>query len=127
MDNLCIDLKEKTVKYEINDKQESILKFYSGKSTAYIMNDETLDKFNDIIGDRSNEEIDVTQCIQTMIESQSKQMKSKIFETQIEMKSNMSSLNDHINHQNEELHAKLDKELSELKQMITKLITKTSD
>ena len=120
MDNLCIDLKHKTVEYEINEKQEPILKFYSGKSTAYIMHDETLEKFNNIISKRSDEETDVTQFIQTIIESQSKQMKSKMSETQIEMKTNMNLLIDHINYQN----AKLDNELLELKQMIHKLVTK---
>ena len=125
VDNLCIDLKDKTIECEINDKQEPILKFHTGKSTKYVLNDETLDKFNDIIMNRCNEEIDVTQCIQTMIESKSKEMKSKISETQIEMKSNMKSLNNN----NDELNAKLDKqnqELFELKQMIHKLIEKNS-
>lgn len=122
MDNLCIDLKDKTIECEVNEKQEPILKFYSGKSIKYVLNDETLDKFNDIIMNRCNEEIDVTQCIQTMIESQSKEMESKMSEAQTEIKSNMKSLNNN----NDKLNAKLDKqnqELIELKQLIHKLIT----
>ena len=100
-------MKEKTVKYEINEKQEPILKFCSGKSTKYVLNDETLDKFNDIISKKNNRGIDVTP--------------SKTMTAELEMKSNMKLLTDN----NDELNAKLDKELSELKQMITKLITKT--
>ncbi|CAO1413317.1 unnamed protein product [Diamesa tonsa] len=102
MDNLCIDLKDKIIECEINEKQEPILKFYSGKSIKYVINDETLDKFNDIIMNRCNEEVDVTQCIQFMIEVESKQMKSELFE----------------------LNSKLDKQNEELKEMFQKLINK---
>ena len=35
MDNLCVDLKQKTVKYESNGNQEPILECYSGKSPDY--------------------------------------------------------------------------------------------
>ncbi|CAO1407474.1 unnamed protein product [Diamesa serratosioi] len=131
MDNLCIDLKHKTVEYEINDKQVPILKFHSGKSTAYILQDETLDKFNDIICNRNNEVTDVTQTIETLI-AESKQMKINISESnqcqQMEMKSNTKFLNDQINDHNAELKSKLDKqnqELSLLKQMIEKLMTQS--
>lgn len=126
MNNLCIDLKHKTVEYEINEKQEPILKFYSGKSTEYKLQDETLDNFNDIISNKSNGEIDVTQTIQTMITESQFEMKTKMAESQMETKSNLKLLNIQIKDHNEELNAKLDKqnqELSELKQMIQKLFT----
>lgn len=87
MDNLCIDLKSKKVKYEINQKQEPILMFCSGKSSTYKLNDETLDKFYNIISNRSDDETDVGLSIQNLIE------------TKIDL------LNNHI----QEINAKLNK------------------
>lgn len=112
LDNLCIDLKHKTVEYEIKEKQESVLKFYSGKSTTYKLQDETVEKFNDIISNRSNEETDVTQCIQTMMESQSTQMNLKISNSQMEMKSLLNDQN---------------QDLLDLKQMIRELLKRNVD
>ena len=111
MDNLWIDLIYKTVKYEINEQQEPILKFYSGESTAYVLNDMTLNKFNKIIRKRNNEVTNVTQSIQTLI-TESKHMKSEMIE-----------LNIKLDRHNEEL----DRQNKELKKMIQKMLSKNHD
>ena len=116
MDNLCINLKDKTIKYEINEQQEPILMFYSGKSTAYVLNDETLDKFNDIISNRSNEETDVTQSIQTLI-TESKHMKTELIELNIKFdrqNEEFRSQNRKVDRHNEDL-GRQNEELSLLK------------
>ena len=110
MDNLCIDLKDKTVEYEINEKQEPILKFYSGKSTKYVINDETLDKFYDIISKRNNGGTDVTQS--ETVTNELKELKSKMSETQTE-------LNIKLDRQNEEM--------KQMMQMIQKLLSKPNE
>ena len=139
MDNLCINLKDKTVKYEINEQQEPILMFYSGKSTTYVLNVETLDKFNDIISNRSNEATDVTRSIQTLL-TESKHTKTELFEFKtesieiktelidiktelIEFKTELIELNIKFDRQNE----KFDRQNEELKQMIQKMFSKNQE
>ena len=129
MDNLCINLKDKTVKYEINEQQEPILMFYSGKSTTYVLNVETLDKFNVIISNRSNEETDVTKSIQTL-RTESKHTKTE-FKTElieikielIEIKTELIELNIKFDRQNEDLR----RQNEELKQMIQKMFSKNHE
>ena len=132
MDNLCINLKDKTVKYEINELQEPILMFYSGKSTTYVLNVETLDKFHDIISNRINEETDVAKSIQTLL-TESKHTKTELIEFKtelIEFKTELIELNIKFDRQNEELRSqneKVDRQFEELKQMIQKMLSKNHE
>lgn len=85
MDNLCVDFKRKTVKYEQDQKRFNILRSRSGKAGQYILEEETLKKLSEIIAKQQlheegvNEKVDSLQNdmkkLKLSIESQHEELK----------------------------------------------------
>lgn len=66
MDNLCVDLKRKNVKYEQFQKRFNVLRTRSGKGGLYILEEDTLKKFNEIIAKRQNQEKSVNEKVEAL-------------------------------------------------------------
>lgn len=90
MDNLCVDFKRKTVKYEIDQKRFHILRTRSGKAGHYTLEEETLKKLSDIVAKKQlleesvNEKVDSLQAevesLKTSIKVQHEELKALIQE-----------------------------------------------
>ncbi|CAO1409106.1 unnamed protein product [Diamesa tonsa] len=74
MDNLCINFKKRTVKYELSDKHVHITTRFSGRFSHYTLHDETLQKLNAIVNKRYNQEISVSEKMEAM-KTEMKKMK----------------------------------------------------
>lgn len=66
MDNLCIDFKRKTVKYEQDQKRFNILRTRSGKIGKYSLDEETLKKLAEIIVKKQSQEESVSEQIESL-------------------------------------------------------------
>jgi hypothetical protein len=74
IDNLCIDFKRKTVKHEQDQKRCFILTTKSGKSEKYLIDEETVEKFCEIIAKRHSREENVKQKVESL-QSEVKKLK----------------------------------------------------
>lgn len=74
MDNLCVDFKRKTVKYEQSQRRFNILRSRSGKSGEYILEEETLKKLSEIIAKRHLQEESVNDKVESL-QSEVKKLK----------------------------------------------------
>lgn len=74
MDNLCIDFKRKTVKYEEDHKRFDILQKSSGKIDRYFLKSDTLKKLADILAKKQRQEKSVNEKFQSL-QREMKQMK----------------------------------------------------
>lgn len=91
MDNLCVDFKKRTVKYDQDQKRFHILRSWSGKVQKYFLDDETLKKLNDIVTKRHNhhesvkEKVEALQMemkkLKTLMNSQHEELKKLIQES----------------------------------------------
>lgn len=77
MDNLCIDFKRKTVKYEQDQKRFNILRSRSGKVGKYILEEETLKKLSDIIAKKQLQEESVNEKVESL-QTEMKKLKMSI-------------------------------------------------
>lgn len=66
MDNLCVDFKRRTVKYEQDQKRFHILRTRSGKFSKYSLDQETLKKLSDIIAKRQQQEESVNEKVESL-------------------------------------------------------------
>lgn len=66
MDNLCIDFKRKTVKYEQDHKRFHILRTISGELGKYTLDEETLKKLGEIIAKKQLKEESVNEKVETL-------------------------------------------------------------
>jgi hypothetical protein len=85
IDNLCIDFKRKTVKYEQDQKRCNILTTKSGKSEKYLIDEETVEKFCEIIAKRHSREENVKQKVESL-QSEVKKLKISLKNQHEEMK-----------------------------------------
>lgn len=79
MDNLCIDFKRKTIKYEQDHKRFDILQKSSGKIDEYILNEDTLKKLADIVAKKERQDESVKEKVDSL-HSEMKKMKLSIEE-----------------------------------------------
>lgn len=77
MDNLCIDFKQKTVKYEQDQKRFNILRSRSGIGGLYNLEEETLKKLNDIVAKKQLQEESVNDKIESL-QAEVKKLKSSM-------------------------------------------------
>lgn len=66
MDNLSVDFKRKTVKYEQDQKRFNILRTRSGKIGKYILDEETLKKLSEIVAKKQSQEESVNEKIEAL-------------------------------------------------------------
>lgn len=66
MDNLCIDFKKKTVKYEQDQKRFNILRSRSGKVGKYILEEESLKKLSEIVAKQQLHEESVNEKVEDL-------------------------------------------------------------
>lgn len=66
MDNLCVDFKRKTVKYEQDQKRFNILRRRSGNAGSYTLDEETLKKLSEIIAKRQLREESVNEKVESL-------------------------------------------------------------
>lgn len=85
MDNLCIDFKQKTVKYEQDQKRFNILRTRSGSPGKYILEEETLKKFSEIIAKQHSQEKSVNEKVESL-QSEMKLLKVSIRNQHEELK-----------------------------------------
>lgn len=85
MDNLCIDFKQKTVKYEQDQKRFNILRTRSGRVGKYILNEETLKKFADIVAKKQLQEESVNEKVESL-QTEMKKLKLSIRSQHEELK-----------------------------------------
>lgn len=79
MDNLCIDFKRKTIKYEQDHKRFDILQKSSGKIDEYILNEDTLKKLADIVAKKERQDESVKEKVDSL-HSEMRKMKLSIEE-----------------------------------------------
>ncbi|CRK97404.1 CLUMA_CG010794, isoform A [Clunio marinus] len=85
MDNLCIDFKQKTVKYEQDQKRFHILRTRSGVAGSYILDEETLKKLSEIVAKRHLQEQSVNEKVESL-ETEVKKLKLSIRSQHEELK-----------------------------------------
>lgn len=85
MDNLCIDFKRKTVKYEQDQKRFNILRSRSGKVGKYILEEESLKKLSEIIAKKQLQEESVNEKVESL-QTEMKKLKSSIRNQHEELK-----------------------------------------
>lgn len=66
MDNLCIDFKKKTVKYEQDQKRFNVLRTRSGGIGVYILEEENLKKLSDIVAKKQLHEESVNEKVESL-------------------------------------------------------------
>lgn len=76
-DNLCIDFKKKTVKYEIDQKRVHVLRTRNGSDKKFILSDENLKKLNAIIERRQSQEESVNEKVEHL-QAEMKSLKQSI-------------------------------------------------
>lgn len=77
MDNLCIDFRKKTVKYEQDQKRFNILRSRSGKVGKYILQEESLKKLSEIIAKKQLQEESVNEKVE-LLQSEVQKLKKSI-------------------------------------------------
>lgn len=77
MDNLCIDFKRKTVKYEQDQKRYNILRTRSGQVGQLTLEEETLKKLGDIVAKKQLQEESVNEKVESL-QSEVKKLKTSI-------------------------------------------------
>lgn len=85
MDNLCVDFKQKTVKYEQDQKRFNILRTRSGEVGKYILDEEALKKLSEIIARKQQQEEGVNEKVASL-ETQVKKLKLTIRSQHEELK-----------------------------------------
>lgn len=85
MDNLCIDFKRKTVKYEQDQKRFNILRTRSGKGGQYTLEEETLKKLSEIVAKQQLHEESVNEKVDSL-QNEMKQLKVSIKNQHEELK-----------------------------------------
>ena len=85
MDNLCVDFKRKTVKYEQDQKRFNILRTRSGKVGQYILEEETLKKLSEIVAKQQLNEESVNEKVDSL-QNEMKQLKISIMNQHEELK-----------------------------------------
>lgn len=85
MDNLCIDFKRKTVKYEWNYKQTYILRTFNGDTERYSLDGETIKELREIIDKRHNTEEGVNEKVENL-QDEVKKLKLSLRNQHEEMK-----------------------------------------
>ena len=76
-DNLCIDFKKKTVKYEIDQKRVHVLRTRNGNDKKFILSDENLNKLSAIIEKRQSQEKSVNEKVEHL-QAEMKSLKQSI-------------------------------------------------
>lgn len=66
IDNLCIDFKRKTVKYEIDQRRIHVLKTRSGDVGQYKLNKKPLKKLHGIVEKQHSQELSVNEQVETL-------------------------------------------------------------
>lgn len=66
MDNLLIDFKKKTVQYEQDQKNFHILQTRSGSAQKYILDDDNLKRFSEIVATQQSHEESVDEKIESL-------------------------------------------------------------
>lgn len=66
MDNLCIDFKKKTVKYEQDQKRFNILRSRAGKNGEYTLDEESLKKLSEIIAKHQLKEESISEKVESL-------------------------------------------------------------
>lgn len=66
MDNLCIDFKRKTVKYEWDQKRTHILRTFNGYTRRYTLTEETIKKLREIVEIRHSTEEGVNEKVENL-------------------------------------------------------------
>lgn len=66
MDNLCVDFKKRTVKYEQDQKRFHVLQSWSGNVRKYFLDDETLKKLSDIVTKRHMHQESVKEKVESL-------------------------------------------------------------
>lgn len=85
MDNLCIDFKRKTVKYEQDQKRFNILRTRSGNTGKYVLEEETLKKLADIVAKKQLQEESVNEKVESL-QTEMKKLKINIRNQHEELK-----------------------------------------
>lgn len=85
MDNLCIDFKRKTVKYEQDQKRFNIMRTRSGKVGKYILDEETLKKLSEIIAKKQQQEESVNEKVESL-QTEVRKLKSSMKSQHEELK-----------------------------------------
>lgn len=85
MDNLCIDFKRKTVKYEWDQKQTHILRTINGDTGRYTLDEETVKKLREIVENRHSTEEGVNEKVENL-QDEVKKLKSSLKNQHEEMK-----------------------------------------
>ncbi|KAG5680224.1 hypothetical protein PVAND_009747 [Polypedilum vanderplanki] len=77
MDNLCIDFKQKIVKYELDQKRTNILRTRNGALGKYTLDNETMKKFRLMLEERANKEESVNEKVENL-QSEVKKLKTTL-------------------------------------------------
>lgn len=64
IDNLLIDFKKKTIYYEQDQRKFNVLQTRAGKVKRYVLDDETLKKFNEIMDKNQSQAEDVNEKLE---------------------------------------------------------------
>jgi acetate kinase len=86
IDNLCVDFKNKTVKYELNQKRVHILRTSGGSSHKFILDEKTCKKLSGIVEKRHSQEKTFNEKIEHL-EAEVRYLKTSIRNQHEEMKS----------------------------------------
>ncbi|KAL7033754.1 hypothetical protein ACKWTF_007711 [Chironomus riparius] len=90
MDNLCIDFKNKTVKYEWDHKQTHILRTNNGNTGRYTLDGETIKKLREIVEKRHSTEESVNEKVENL-KDEVKKLKLSLNNQHEEMKKLMEA------------------------------------
>jgi endonuclease III len=85
MDNLCIDFKQKQVKYELDQRRTNILRTNNGSIGKYSLDAETMKKLRLIVEARTNKEEGVNEKVENL-QAEVKKLKSILRVQHEEMK-----------------------------------------
>ena len=85
MDNLSIDFKRKTVKYEWDHKQTHILRTINGDTGRYTLDGETIKELREIVEKRHSTEEDVNEKVENL-QDEVKKLKLSLKNQHEEMK-----------------------------------------
>lgn len=85
IDNLCIDFKTKTVKYELNQKRFHILQTHGGSNQKYILDERSCKKLSAIVEKRHNHDRTFNEKMEHL-EAEVRHLKASIHNQHEEMK-----------------------------------------
>lgn len=77
IDNLCVDFKKKTVKYEIDQKRVHVMRTRSGSNKKFILSEENSKKLSAIIERRLSQEEGVNEKVEHL-QAEMKSLKQSI-------------------------------------------------